>query len=412
MYAWATHVSGWGIDMTDFYSTNSISDDQTIITLGTRSITQTPLRAYSPTGTSITPSVSGAGRPYVVQFSSQGEPSRFQNTCGAASRGFGGTTLTNGNYVHALNVFTNTSRFSAIYPNGTGALSLETNSGNTTGGNTLIMMCAAATGQGVWALYINAFNTDQKGWRLSNAVSSGFAVCLSSNSTVAPQIVHEGQTTISLPVTGSGYDGYVVMFNNNGVYLWHIHMRGTIGRDDAFGVAIGTDTTYSCGRAAGDLTIWDQVNTEYSYTITASSGFVICTSLTGVINWVARSTGTPRSVSATSGGGVVVVGTFVTSVTFYLINTNTVALTVSGPSSIQSVFASEYSSAGVLLWASRATGNGAVNADISVTGNDGSLYMGGGFQGTSDLSLVLQDGTIAANAAKVDTETGFVARLL
>ena len=420
-FVWATHISGWTPTIGNLHSTATINNDLTVLSLGTTTLTRNPMLAFSPSGETLQSNTSGATRPYVVMYDSNGSCTMFNQVCGAASRAFVATALTDNNFVYGVSAFTNTASFSVSYPNGD---SISTNSfginnGNATGGNTCFLVCASTTTGlttstvGVWWLYINTTNTDQFAWRCTNGVASGFAVAMTSNA--ASTIVHStGVASTNLPGPGNGYDAYVVMFNNSGLYLWHIQIKGITGRDDAYDAVIGTvsNKVFSCGNSFGSMSVVDSAGTAFSYTIESASGFIVCTSITGDIEWVIRNTGSPRSVVETPSGDLLITGFFTSSITFYQANSNTIAVSVTGPTSVQSAFIAEYTSAGVFKWATKATGNGTVNTTKVQRSSDNSVYVGGGFQGTQDLTLFNSDGSTGPTASNLSTETAFVARYI
>lgn len=409
MFVWATRIEGWTPTLTNLHSSCTLSDDSTILAIGTYTITSSPLRAFDANSSTVFNASSSSGsRPYIVRFTSNGVPNLFRVVAGAASRAFTTTTLSNGNYVYGIAVFTNTAGFTVNYPNGTSTgLTYTVNNNNLSGGNNMFFLCANNT-SGVWTYYISQTNTDKFAWRTSNGSSSGFLISMTSNASSAT-INNANSTTQVLPAPVGNYDGYLILVDNNGITSWIIQVQGSTGREDIFDSVISTTSSlvYACGNSAGNTSIMNSNGTYFSYTISTASGFVFSANMSGIVQWVVRiDNATIQSISEIS-TNIVVTGRFTSSLTIYIPNTNTISSTLIGPS-VQSMFIAAFNNQGGLLWVTSGSSDSSVTTNI-IKCTQNNIIIGGGFQGTTNLSLKNADGSSGLSVSKIATEAAYVA---
>ena len=142
-----------------------------------------------------------------------------------------------------------------------------------------------------------------------------------------------GYTTGSLNVANAGgYDAYLAKYDTNGNAVW-THQFGTVGQDEAFGVAAdGVGSVYIAGATQGALV---------GQNLGGFDAFISKYSTAGSLQWT-RQFGTPgddfaRSVAADRKGDVYVVGS--------------TGGALSGPSNGQDdAFIGKYDAAGNLQW--------------------------------------------------------------
>jgi hypothetical protein len=388
-FVWATRVEGWAPTLNLVHSSTTIANDDIMLVTGNPVTSRyTPSRAYNVNNTFINATVSSTNpRGYIIRYNSSGTAIRMQHIANAAGNAHGITTLSNGNFVYQFSVTTNSGTFSILYPTGTLAVSYPLSQGNTSGLPDILLLCANASQVGQWYMYVAHLNTDQFVWRLSNGVTSGFAVAFVNNGT-SPTIRNGDGTTQLLNAPIASHDAYILFASNTGITQWIVQVQGTTGRDDMYDVTITTGTpqyVIGCGVTAGGMSVRNTDGTTFSYTIATSNGFVVCVNMSGITQWVVRiAGGVPRSVCQVPGNRISVFSEFTTSATIYQPNTNTVAQTVNaGSVGAQNSFIAIFDLQGTLVSITTGSATSTVTARICKPVGTNNFAIAGGFSASS-----------------------------
>lgn len=205
-----------------------------------------------------------------------------------------------------------------------------------------------------------------------------------------------------------GEDGFVVKLSALGELLWNRRIGGP-NADQVSGVGVDAlGRTYAAGTFSGSATTLPAAGPTLASNGTAQDAFVMGIDAAGAISF-AFPIGGPEAdvasaIAVSTGGTVVVGGTFRGSASFLSGSTATQLTSLGGGD----VFLAAYSSAGVLQWA-RALG-GLGEQEIRASGlapdNEGGVVATGTFTGTTDFD----GGATIANRTSLGSTDWFAVR--
>jgi hypothetical protein len=254
-------------------------------------------------------------------------------------------------------------------------------------------------GTPLWARRIGGTSSD-----ITESVStdsSGNVIVAGLYTSTPLRIYAANGSTVSLTLTGAGYDAFVVKYDSSGTPLWARRLGGSLG-DEA--TSVSTDSSGNIVVAgwyqSNPMNIYAANGTTVSLTL-ANSGdrdvFVVKYDSAGTPLWARRLGGAGGdvtfSLSVDSSGNIFVAGYYGSSpLNIYAANGSTVSFTLANVNSNGSNdgFVVKYDSSGTWQWARRIGGSLGDEAFSVSTDSSGNVIVAG-FYTSNPLDIFLEN---------------------
>ncbi len=224
-------------------------------------------------------------------------------------------------------------------------------------------------------------------------------------------------TTISNPLAGTRTQCFIVKYTNTGTVLW-IAKLGNSSSFDTYilGSCVLLDNSLivvGSQGPSGSLTAYNADSSTFAtvFTNTGSIDGYICNyNSSGIVQWIAKIGGTgdeiAKYVCTLSDGGIVVTGTYTTTLTAYNATGTAFATTLTNSGSTD-VFIIKYNSSGVVQWTTKLTGTLGDDVTNITSATDGGFVVSGFFASTS-LSLYNANNTLySTSLTNTGTNAGY-----
>lgn len=205
----------------------------------------------------------------------------------------------------------------------------------------------------------------------------------------------------TLRAQSGGYGGYLVKWNGDGIYQWHMTMDGA-GEQHATRVTCSGSNIYVSGAYTNATSIYGTTNAFSGTTLRAPSGwgsYLLKVNSSGVLQWAVSVDGSANdwiNDIATDGDYVYVCGSYTTNMTVYSPGNVSSGLVVpSPPANVTGSFVIKLNSSnGTPLWATYGYGSTGELVFTSVKVNSkGRVYASGYYTGTPTLyNKIVGDG--------------------
>jgi len=223
-----------------------------------------------------------------------------------------------------------------------------------------------------------------------------------------------GTTGATLTFTG-GTDGFLAKYSSAGAVMWATRMTGATTSEDV-GTGVATDTSgnvFVCGGYGTTLTLFNTGGGTGATLTSAggfSDGFLAKYSSAGAVLWAARISSTDLdaafTVATDSSDNVIVSGYYGAAVTlFNASGTAGASLT----SNNTDVFIAKYSSAGVILWATRLSSTQAEYGRSVAVDTSGNVFVAGQY-GSATITLYNTGGGIGATLTNSGNTDCFIVK--
>jgi hypothetical protein len=241
------------------------------------------------------------------------------------------------------------------------------------------------TGTVEWAAHIVS-TADDTGYGIASDTSGNVFVTgqYTTGAVTLSNATAIGGAYSSVLANSGSTDIFVAKYSSVGLVLWAARISGT-GTDIGLGIATdASGNVYVTGLFNATVQLSNATTIGgLGFTLTSGGGqdaFVAKYSSVGLVLWAAQITGTGsergNAISTDSSGNIIITGSNSSLSTFYNANTTTPGATLSNIS-LSDAFVAKYSSAGLVLWATRIANFSSENGLGVTTDPSGNIFVSG-----------------------------------